>query len=198
MVAIDEKHASQSEEVKAPMSSLSEQEKEIIERQLDAPKLQIGYFALFRYASKNEVLIMVAALVASIAAGAVMPLMTVRAVFFLTFGYFQGVEPCADTWNTLPWPGNIIIRKDLYGVKTTNNPIRSYTATLLEASRVSLSMLLQLSVFKIKSTRSHCTLSTLVGLLAHYSSIEINIYQVLPRSSHHGSVSSAFPTPESA
>lgn len=60
------------------MAGLSEQEQEIIQRQLDAPKLTVGYFALFRYASTTEILIMVVALIASIAAGAVMPLMTVR------------------------------------------------------------------------------------------------------------------------
>lgn len=66
------------------MAALSEQEKEIIERQIDAPKLTVGYLALFRYASKNEVLIMVVAFIASIAAGAVMPLMTV------VYGNFAG------------------------------------------------------------------------------------------------------------
>jgi ATP-binding cassette subfamily B (MDR/TAP) protein 1 len=77
-VAIDEKHGAPSEMVKPPMAGLSEQEKEIIERQIEAPKLDVGYFALFRYASRNEFIIMVIAVIASIAAGAVMPLMTVR------------------------------------------------------------------------------------------------------------------------
>lgn len=87
--AIDEKHESPSEEVKAPLSNLSEQEREIIERQTDAPKLTVSYFALFRYASKNEVLIMAVALVASIAAGAVMPLMTVCVVFLNEYTLFE-------------------------------------------------------------------------------------------------------------
>jgi hypothetical protein len=86
--AIDEKHGSPSEEVKPPMANLSEQEKEIIERQIDAPKLTVGYFALFRYASKAELLIMVIAFIASVAAGAVMPLMTVR-----TFLYCFKLQP---------------------------------------------------------------------------------------------------------
>jgi ATP-binding cassette subfamily B (MDR/TAP) protein 1 len=72
--SVDEKHA---EEAKAPMAGLSDREREIIERQIDAPKLTVGYFALFRYASKAELGIMVIAIIASIAAGAVMPLMTV-------------------------------------------------------------------------------------------------------------------------
>lgn len=75
--AIDEGQRPQSEEVNIPMACLSEGEKEIINRQLEAPQLTIGYFALFRYAKMNEAIIMVIALAASIAAGATMPLMTV-------------------------------------------------------------------------------------------------------------------------
>jgi len=80
-VAIDEKHGVQGEEVKPPMAGLNEQEREIIERQIEAPKLTVGYFALFRYATRNEFIIMVIAVIASIAAGAVMPLMTVCSPF---------------------------------------------------------------------------------------------------------------------
>lgn len=75
--AFDEKHGVPSEEARPPMAGLNEQEKEIINRQLDAPKLTVGYFALFRYAHAHEIIIMVIALIASIAAGATMPLMTV-------------------------------------------------------------------------------------------------------------------------
>ncbi|KAF2463974.1 P-loop containing nucleoside triphosphate hydrolase protein [Lindgomyces ingoldianus] len=75
-VAIDEEHGPPSEEVRIPMAGPNEEEKEIINRQLVAPTLTIGYFALFRYANMNELIIMVIALVASIAAGATMPLMT--------------------------------------------------------------------------------------------------------------------------
>ncbi|KAH7412302.1 P-loop containing nucleoside triphosphate hydrolase protein [Phaeosphaeria sp. MPI-PUGE-AT-0046c] len=83
-VAIDEKHALPSEEVKPPMAGLSEKEREIIERQIDAPKLEISYFSLFRYANKHESLVMVVAFIASVAAGATMPLMTV------VYGNFAG------------------------------------------------------------------------------------------------------------
>ncbi|KAH3909890.1 hypothetical protein HBI56_130200 [Parastagonospora nodorum] len=83
-VAIDEKHGVQGEEVKPPLAGLNEQEREIIERQIEAPKLTVGYFALFRYATRNEFIIMVIAVIASIAAGAVMPLMTV------VYGNFAG------------------------------------------------------------------------------------------------------------
>ena len=69
--------SSSEEGAKTLTSGLSEQEKQIIDRQTDAPKLNVGFFALFRYANKTHTLIMIVSLIASIAAGAVMPLMTV-------------------------------------------------------------------------------------------------------------------------
>jgi hypothetical protein len=60
------------------------QERDIIEKQTSAPNLTVGYFSLFRYANGMDRLVMVGALVASIAAGAVMPLMT------LVYGNFAG------------------------------------------------------------------------------------------------------------
>ncbi|KAF2133841.1 P-loop containing nucleoside triphosphate hydrolase protein [Dothidotthia symphoricarpi CBS 119687] len=81
---IDEKHGAPSEKVKAPTAHLSEQEKAIIDRQLSAPNLTVGYFSLFRYATTRDILIMVVAAIASIGAGAVMPLMT------LVYGNFAG------------------------------------------------------------------------------------------------------------
>jgi ATP-binding cassette subfamily B (MDR/TAP) protein 1 len=76
--AIDEKHELHTEkEVKPPTAGLSDQEKDIIERQTNAPNLTVGYFSLFRYANGTDKVVMVIALIASIAAGAVMPLMTV-------------------------------------------------------------------------------------------------------------------------
>ncbi|KAH7383906.1 leptomycin B resistance protein pmd1 [Pyrenochaeta sp. MPI-SDFR-AT-0127] len=83
-VAIDEKHGVSNDEVKPPMAGLNDQEKEIIERQVTAPTLTVGYFSLFRYASRKDTAIMVLATIASIAAGAVMPLMT------LVYGNFAG------------------------------------------------------------------------------------------------------------
>lgn len=67
-VAIDEKHGVLPEQA-APVVALSEQEKEIIDRQTTAPTLTVGYFALFRYAKKADVIIMIVALIASIASG---------------------------------------------------------------------------------------------------------------------------------
>ncbi|KAL1792862.1 hypothetical protein ACET3X_009369 [Alternaria dauci] len=83
--AVDEKHELHAEkEARPPMAGLSDQEKDIIERQLTAPNLTVGYFSLFRYATAKDKLIMVVALIASIAAGAVMPLMTI------VYGNFAG------------------------------------------------------------------------------------------------------------
>jgi ATP-binding cassette subfamily B (MDR/TAP) protein 1 len=76
--AVDEKQEVRSEkESRPPTTTLSDQEKEIIDRQLTAPNLTVGYFSLFRYATAKDKAIMVVALISSIAAGAVMPLMTV-------------------------------------------------------------------------------------------------------------------------
>lgn len=76
--AIDEKHEVQSEkDSTSPTTTLSDKEKEIIDLQLTAPTLTVGYFSLFRYATAKDKAVMVVALIASIAAGAVMPLMTV-------------------------------------------------------------------------------------------------------------------------
>lgn len=78
-ITTDEKHGPPSEEgVKPTVAVLSDQEKQIIDRQTDAPSLTVSYLSLFRYANTKDVLIMITALVASIASGAVMPLMTVR------------------------------------------------------------------------------------------------------------------------
>ena len=76
--AIDEKHELHAaKEARPPTAGLSDQEKDIIDKQLTAPNLTVGYFSLFRYATAKDKLVMVVALIASIAAGAVMPLMTV-------------------------------------------------------------------------------------------------------------------------
>lgn len=66
-VAIDEKHGP--EHAQPPMAGLSDKEKEIIDRQTTAPTLTVGYFSLFRYAKKADVIIMIVALIASVASG---------------------------------------------------------------------------------------------------------------------------------
>jgi ATP-binding cassette subfamily B (MDR/TAP) protein 1 len=76
---LDEKNVAGSE-AEAPSTTaggLSEHEQKIINTQLDAPDLKVGYFALFRYADRKDLAIMTVAMFASIVAGACLPLMTV-------------------------------------------------------------------------------------------------------------------------
>jgi ATP-binding cassette subfamily B (MDR/TAP) protein 1 len=102
-IATDEKHGPPSEEgVKPTTAGLSDQEKQIIDRQTDAPTVTVSYFSLFRYASTKDTLIMIAALVASIASGAVMPLMTVRCQFLSLFRTSKTkTRPKFTTWINL-------------------------------------------------------------------------------------------------
>ena len=52
-------------------------EREIIKRQLDIPTVSVNYLSIFRYATRNDILIIIASVFTAIAAGAVQPLMTV-------------------------------------------------------------------------------------------------------------------------
>lgn len=80
----NEKPAVVEELAKPATAGLTDEEKEIIDRQTHSPQLKVGYFSLFRYANRKEALIMVIAAIASITAGAVLPLMT------LVYGNFAG------------------------------------------------------------------------------------------------------------
>jgi ATP-binding cassette subfamily B (MDR/TAP) protein 1 len=57
---------------------LPEHEKEILKRQLDAPAVKVSFFILYRYASRTDILIMIVSTICAIAAGAALPLFTVR------------------------------------------------------------------------------------------------------------------------
>jgi ATP-binding cassette subfamily B (MDR/TAP) protein 1 len=113
--AVDEKHAismqSGDEEAKPATAGLSDQEKDIIEKQTSAPNLTVGYFSLFRYANGMDRLVMVGALIASIAAGAVMPLMTVSNISHLLcleismFARASSAMQCYDTSCCIPYHG---------------------------------------------------------------------------------------------
>ncbi|ORX93757.1 P-loop containing nucleoside triphosphate hydrolase protein [Clohesyomyces aquaticus] len=78
----DEKRVSGEE--RPPTTHLSDEEKQIIDKQLHVPKAKVGYFSLYRYANRKEFVIMAISAFASIVAGAVMPLMT------LVYGNFAG------------------------------------------------------------------------------------------------------------
>ncbi|KAH0538752.1 GTPase-activating protein [Glutinoglossum americanum] len=70
-----------------PLRFLSPQEKEIIKRQLDIPTVNVTFRSLFRYATKNDLLIIMLSALCAIAAGAMMPLMTV--IFGQLTGQFR-------------------------------------------------------------------------------------------------------------
>lgn len=67
----------ESEKTRNSAQLLNEDEKAIIEDQLHIPEVKVGYFSLYRYANKKEIAIMLVSSIAAIAAGAVLPLMTV-------------------------------------------------------------------------------------------------------------------------
>ncbi|KAL6712815.1 GTPase-activating protein [Lecanora helva] len=63
-------------------------EKEIIKKQLDIPDAKVTFKTLYRYATRNDLIIIVISCISAIAGGAVMPLMTV--IFGQLTGVFQG------------------------------------------------------------------------------------------------------------
>jgi ATP-binding cassette subfamily B (MDR/TAP) protein 1 len=70
------------EEIQAALAHLPKYEREIIEEQLRMPSVKVTYFTLFRYATTNDLLILVISAICAIAAGAAFPLFTV--IFFFS------------------------------------------------------------------------------------------------------------------
>ena len=60
---------------------LSAEEREIIKRQLDIPPITVTFKTLYRYATRNDLIIVFISAIAAIIGGAVMPLMTVGHLF---------------------------------------------------------------------------------------------------------------------
>lgn len=86
-----------------PLAHLPEHEAAIIRRQLEIPPVKLSYRSLYRYATRNDILIMCLSATCSIVAGAVMPLMT---IIFGTLagsfqGFFQKTLPAADFQHTI-------------------------------------------------------------------------------------------------
>lgn len=52
-------------------------EKEIVKRQLDIPEVKVTFITLYRYATRNDLIIIAISCICAIAGGAIMPLMTV-------------------------------------------------------------------------------------------------------------------------
>ncbi|EZF95025.1 hypothetical protein H113_04572 [Trichophyton rubrum MR1459] len=60
-----------------PFKHLPQHERLILKRQVDLPATNVNYMALYRYAIRNDKIVLVLASVAAIIAGALMPMMTV-------------------------------------------------------------------------------------------------------------------------
>ncbi|THC93332.1 hypothetical protein EYZ11_007188 [Aspergillus tanneri] len=69
--------ADRKEEDGDPFKHLPEHEMAILKRQLDLPATKVNYMTLYRYATRNDKIILVIASLAAIIGGALMPLMTV-------------------------------------------------------------------------------------------------------------------------
>lgn len=76
---------------------LLEHEATILKRQLEIPSVKIGYSSLYRYATRNDILIMIVSAICAIAAGVALPLMTV--VFGSLAGSFQAFFNGSGTSN---------------------------------------------------------------------------------------------------
>lgn len=76
-----------SKEEDDPLGHLPPEEAEIIRKQIDMPKVDLNYFSLFRFASKNDITIMVISAIMAVIGGAAMPLMTI--IFGQLAGTFQ-------------------------------------------------------------------------------------------------------------
>jgi ATP-binding cassette, subfamily B (MDR/TAP), member 1 len=61
-----------------PFKHLPDHEREILKRQVDEPEVKVGFFTLYRYTTRLDILILIVSSITTIAAGAAMPLMTVR------------------------------------------------------------------------------------------------------------------------
>lgn len=75
------------DEQEDPLGHLPPNERDIIRKQLEMPEVKLSYFTLFRFATTNDLILIAAAALASIIAGAVLPLMTI--VFGELTGVFQ-------------------------------------------------------------------------------------------------------------
>jgi ATP-binding cassette subfamily B (MDR/TAP) protein 1 len=69
------------------LQHLSSDEKRILDQQLLVHDVKTSYFMLYRYATKSDILIIVASALCSMASGAIMPLMTVSSALLPTAKY---------------------------------------------------------------------------------------------------------------
>lgn len=66
------------------LAHLPEHEREIIKEQLEVPPVKVNFFTLYRYATTNDLIILVVSGIAAIAGGAALPLFTVRMTLLLS------------------------------------------------------------------------------------------------------------------
>lgn len=71
-----------------PFAHLPEHEKAILKRQLDIPPVKVTYKTLFRYATRNDKILIAISAICAIIGGALIPLMTI--IFGQFAGTFQG------------------------------------------------------------------------------------------------------------
>lgn len=62
---------------------LPEHEKEIVKRQLEIPPVKVTFITLYRYATRNDLIIIAISAICAVLGGAVMPLMTVSILYVL-------------------------------------------------------------------------------------------------------------------
>lgn len=86
-----------------PYAHLPEREAKILRDQVETPSVKVGVATLYRYASRNDLLIMSVAAIFAIAAGAALPLMTV------VFGNLQG------TFQDYFMPGSTVTYDEFVG-----------------------------------------------------------------------------------
>jgi ATP-binding cassette subfamily B (MDR/TAP) protein 1 len=70
-----------------PFGHLPAHEKDILHRQVDIPTVKVTFATLYRYSTRNDIIIMLTAALAAVIGGAAMPLMTV--IFGQLTGTFQ-------------------------------------------------------------------------------------------------------------
>ena len=70
-------HVKEAKEGDELYAHLPGHERDIIKRQLDLPPVKANYLTLYRYATRNDILILIISALCAIIGGAVMPLMTV-------------------------------------------------------------------------------------------------------------------------
>ena len=77
---LDSKHVKVAEikEGEEAYAHLPPHEREIVKKQLEIPPITVTFTTLYRYATRNDIIISVISAIAAIGGGAVLPLMTVR------------------------------------------------------------------------------------------------------------------------